>query len=322
MRIATLRLGAGAALGRVRVRPANITALALLAGLLVPAATSSAVVLLNDTWADGSRAETNLPNESAVYASSAADVTVGVGSLSYTQTTSSRRIHTHFAPAGSPVTVGVGEQLLATVEFLGRDGMGTSVSRNFRAGLFRDPDGTQVTADGYNDSGNSTWPNAEGYAAFFPLSTAPGSTQLFQIGKRTVTDGTQTSLLGAGGAYTQATSGGGVVTAALDTLYTLTMELDRVSTNQMNVTYSLADSSGVLATQTVVDSTNGGGEDPSQLGPGAPYISFDTLAFRFSAADGTANRLEFRRFQVELIPEPASLALLGVGGLALLRRRN
>ena len=44
---------------------------------------SSAVVLLNDTWADASRVETNLPTESAVWVGSPEDVTMGVGSLAY-----------------------------------------------------------------------------------------------------------------------------------------------------------------------------------------------------------------------------------------------
>jgi hypothetical protein len=129
-------------------------------------------------------------------------------------------LHTHFAAAGSPANIAVGQTLTATINFFARDGLGASTSRNFRVGLFRDPDGTQVAADGYNDAGGSgnPWANAQGYAAFFPLSTTPGTTQLFQIQKRTVTDGSQTSLLGAGAAYTAAPSGGGVVTAALNNL--------------------------------------------------------------------------------------------------------
>jgi hypothetical protein len=301
----------------MRIAKQPLVAVVALGAMIIMPAPVRAAVLLDDTFADGSRTETSLPTQSAVYVSSAADVTVGVNSLSYTQSTSSRRMHTHFAAAGSPVTVGVGEQLVATVQFYGRDGMTAATNRNFRVGLFYDPDGTQVTADNYNDSGNSTWPNAQGYAAFFPLSTDPGTTQLFQIQKRTVTDGSVTSLLGSGGAYTAAPSGGGVVTAALDTLYTLTITLDRVASDQMNITYALADPSSVLASQTVTDSPVGG-----QLGAAAPYVTFDTLAFRFSLADATANRLEFTRLKVELIPEPASLSLIGLGVTGLLRRRR
>jgi hypothetical protein len=287
---------------------------------LAAGSASANVVLLNDTFADGSRTETNLPNESAVYASHPDAVTMGPGSLSYSQSTSSQRLHTYFAPVGNPVSVGVGEQLLAEIDFYARDGLGTSTSRNFRVGLFHDPDGTHVTTDGYNDAGGSgnPWANAEGYSAFFPLSSSPGTTNLFQIGKRTVTDGSQTSLMGAGAAWTQASAGGGVVTAALNNLYTLAIELDRISTDQMNVTYTLSDASGVLATQTVVDSTDAS----SHLGIGAPYVNFDMLAFRFSAANGTADRLEFTRFHVEHIPEPAALSLVGLAGLMLGRRRR
>jgi hypothetical protein len=286
--------------------------------------TLHAALLLDDTWADADRTDTSLPSESAVYVSAAANAAVSAGSLSYTQSTGSQRLHTHFAPAASPVTIGVGQKLIASIDFLARDGIGTATNRNFRVGLFRDPDGTQVTADGYNDGGGtgSPWANAQGYASFFYLSTAPAGTNLFQHGKR---NGSSTSLLGAGGDYAQASSGGGAATAALDTLYTLTIELDRKLANQVNVTFRLADATGVLSTQTVVDSTNGAGEDPSGFPVATtPYTTFDTLAMRFSSSTATANRREFRRIRVELTPEPTSAALLAGGALALaaVRRRR
>jgi hypothetical protein len=296
--------------------------LAALAATTLAASAPAATILLNDTWTDGQRTQTNLPNESAVFVSAAASTSVAAGSLSYTQSTGSQRLITYFAGAGSPVSVPVGQALKATVSFFARDGLGTSVSRNFRVGLYRDPDGTQVAVDGFNDAGGSgnPWGNAEGYAGLFPLSTTAGTTQLFQIQKRTLVDGSQTSLMGAGAAYTAGPAGGGIVTAALNNLYTLTFTLNRVAAAQMNVTATLADSSGTLANLTTINTTDG----TSQLGTGAPYTAFDMLSFRFSAADGTANRLEFTRIKVELIPEPASLGLLGLAGaaLAVFRRRR
>ena len=67
-------------------------------------------ILLDDTWADGTRDDTNLPDESAVWAGDVDDVTVDVGSLQYGHTgyTDSHKLWTYFAPDGAPVTVTVG----------------------------------------------------------------------------------------------------------------------------------------------------------------------------------------------------------------------
>jgi hypothetical protein len=82
----------------------------------------------------------------------------------------------------------------------------------------------------------------------------------------------------------------------------------------------------VLATQTVSDlgSTFGGTAVIGALpGNNAIYTKFDQLFFRNS--DNTqATGLSFTNWHVEVnsIPEPASIALLWVGGFTLLLRRR
>jgi hypothetical protein len=281
----------------------------------------AATILLNDTWADGSRTETSLPNESAVYASAAGSVAMASGSLSYTQSASSQRLATYFTPNGAPVQLAVGDYLKASVQYVPKGALYNTTSRNFRVGLFHDPTNAQISADGFNDGGGAgnPWEDARGYAVFMPLTMGPSNTAPFQINKRTVLSG-QTSLMGSGGAYTNGTSGGANVVSVLDKVYTITFEVAKVSASQTDLTLTLLDGNTVLSTHTSSD-------DGSTYGAAAPYDNFDLLAFRFSSASGTADVLEFRNFQVEtgrIVPEPTALVMLGlaVAGLVGLRRRS
>jgi hypothetical protein len=285
-----------------------------LAVCLAVSTVCSAQVLLYDTFADGSRGQTNLPNESAVWASGASAVTMGSGSLAYAQSTSSRRLWTYFAPNGSPVSLGVGEQLVATIEFTPRGGLYDVNNKNFRFGLFYDPTSSQILADGATDSGGSgnPWEDSTGYAVQFPLSSGLTTSASASVGKRIA--GLNTSLLGSNNAYPGQTSGGSPVVAAVDTLYTLMLVLDRVAADQMQVTYAIANAAGVIATHSILDDgTFGGNAVPI-------YTQFDQLAFRFSSASGTADVLDFHSIRIDYIPEPATMALLGLGGLLALKR--
>jgi PEP-CTERM motif len=280
-------------------------------------------VLLDETWADGTRTDTSLPNESAVYASAASSATTTVGSLAYAQGTGSQRLATYFAPNGSPIQLGVGEVLKATIDFVPKTMLYDVTSRNFRVGLFHDPTNSQISADGFNDAGGSgnPWEDAEGYAIFMPLTTGvSGNTGPFQINKRTVLSG-NTSLLGSGGAYTTSNGSGTEVVWSLDKTYTLMFQICRVSDTQTDLMASLMDGATLLSSHTVSD-------DGSTFGSAAPYNDFDLLAFRFSSASGTADVLDFRRFRIETgakVPEPATGTMLGLSGAALaglLRRRR
>jgi hypothetical protein len=302
------------------------TAPALIGTIVLVTGQVRATVLLNDTWTDSSRTETNLPDESAVYVShpnteaSPGRAVISPGAFTYdVDTASTTRLHTYLAPQGSPASVNVGEQLIATIDFT----TGTlinSTSRNFRVGLFSHPSNVHVNVDGAGDTGGAgdPWNNAQGYAAFMFLTGSPGTTQLFQIGKRTASG--SGNLMGSTGDYTQAASGGGIAAAASNTAYSLVITMDRVAIDQMNVTYTLSSGESILATQTVVDHLDGGS---SNLGAGAPYTSFDMLAFRFSGTGaGVGEDITFNRFHVQLVPEPASMAVLALSCLTLLRRRR
>lgn len=283
---------------------------------LVMSGFSYGVVLLDDTFADASRAETNLPNESAVWVGSPEDVVMGTGSLAYTQTTSSHKLWTYFTPDGSPVSLGVGEQLIATIGFTPRETLYDTTSKNFRFGLFYDPTDAQSLSDFNSDSGGTgdPWADSTGYAVHFPLSSGSSSSNA-SIGKRIT--GLSTSLLGSGSAYPGITSGGDKFTVTLDTLYTITLALDRIAADQMQVTFTIADADGVISTNSILDDGTFGGYNVPV------YTQFDQLFFRFSKAEGTADVLDFSSIKIEhVVPEPATMILLGLGGLIAARKKH
>jgi len=282
--------------------------------VLCTAGFCSAQVLLYDTFADGSRVETNLPTESAVWVGTPGSVTMGTGSLAYAQSTGSQKLWTYFASNGSPVSLGVGQQLIATIAFTPRQTLYDVTSKNFRFGLFNDPTNDQLFSDTNSDSGGTgdPWGDSTGYATHFALSS--GSSANASVGKRIA--GLTTSLLGSGSAYPGIASGGDKFTVTLDTLYTVTLALDYQAANQMEVTFSIADATGVISTTSIIDDGTFGGYDTGV------YTNFDQLFFRFSKAEGTADVIDFNSIKVEYIPEPATMALLGLGALASLRKRR
>lgn len=280
---------------------------------------SQAVTLLDDDFSDGSRSETNLPDESHFYHSRPDNLTEMAGAIRYVTHTSSSKAHTYFAPPGGFAPLSVGDTLTASLSLTPLLSMNfDDTSRSFRFGVFHDPTDGPVLMDTNDDGGGpgDPWSDAEGYGVQIAMLSDPANTRApFDLGKRT--NLTNSSLLGSSGAYTKA-SGGDPVVMSVGTDYTYTMEISKISSTQTDVTVSLSDATGVLSTHTMSD--NG-----TDLGADAPYDNFSFIGMRWSNEFETATVFDIKSIVVNgpaVVPEPTTLALMGFGSMAMVLRRK
>jgi len=281
---------------RVFARVAACCCITLIAvsGALLAAPPSHADVLLDETLADGSRAESKRPAEAAFWVGREGDVTVAEGVLSTKMGPSSQKIWTYFTEV-EPVTLAVGQKLTASVSFTPRKQLAESTSRSLRIGLFHDPTSPRVEEDVNNDGGGSgaPWTDAQGYAVQVLVTGGEySSTKPFDLGKRTNLTGH--SLLGTSGDYTKI-SGGTPVTLALDKEYRVTLEVTKVSAKQVDLTASLYQGDEQLSTFRLSD-------DGSSLGAAPIYDKFDQLFIRIADNLSTTDQFDFTNFKVELMP--------------------
>ena len=316
-------------------RALTLAAFAGAAALMaLTAGNAQAAPLVNDTWLDGTDTDPASPvhSENGVDADGDGNLESvwyqgGVGTLDpvaaggplrgnmTTGGTSSASWTTYFTPEATPVTLARGEKLAVTWQFSLTNIGGNNTNQNFRVAL-ADTAGTRLAANGSPPSVAYS-----GYAMFMNLSnTALGNTNPFQLRERVVTTG---DLLGAGGNWgangvanaglaNGATAGNAGYTAG--TTYTMLWELERTLLDELQVNVSMTggtlDNDGVASVSYLDASPNG--------------FTFDTFGIRPSGATTTAEFFDTSLFKVDYaaIPEPASLTLLGLGGLAALRRRR
>jgi hypothetical protein len=302
-----------------------------------------AAILLNDSFADGNRSSTNLPSDSPVWIGQSAgngSNSTTTGAINFALPTNSLKVWTYFTsdnsapnnsqPHNAVTQLSAGTSLVSSMSFtLPSGATNASTSRNFRFGIYLDPTDSRVQSDTNSDGGGGTspWADATGYIVQLPLNSDSSGTNPLQIGKRTTSN---TSLAGAGGAYAFAPNGGGTYSLGANTAYTVQLKLDMISSSQLDVTASILQGATVLSTLTVSDlgTTFGGTAIAGGLLPGSQgvYTNFDQLFWRNSDATqvggGPNGPLNVTNFKVDLVPEPGSICLLGLGGLALRRRRK
>ena len=279
-----------------KMKNATATLAAVCVGLIVSlwSTTGWAEVLVDESWADGSRAENKLPDEAAVWIGRTDDVTVSDGFLSTTMDIRSQKLWLYFTPQ-EPVTLATGQSLTASISFIPRGALYENTSRNFRMGLFYDGTSPRVADDTNSDSGGKEgpWADATGYAVQLLLTNDPYTgTASFVLSKRIST--THPNLLGTTADYAKM-PGGARVSEELDKEYTLTLVVKKVADDQVDLSAALFQGDKKLSSTTVHD--NG-----SQLGGTPVYDKFDMLYLRLSDNLTTADQIDFTGIKVTLEP--------------------
>jgi hypothetical protein len=289
---------------------------------------------VNDTWLDADRSDPASPIhsefgvdadadgnlESAWYVGGTAS-TLGpsAGHLVMTPGPSgSASWTTHFAPEATPISlVAAGDQLKVTWVFtpagVANDAV-NNTGQNFRLAIADSPSANRLTVDGAPAA--PTGGNYLGYAMFMNMDQTLRRSTPFSLMERTT---------GTGGFLSASADWASLIDAAgtgdpgyvSGTEYTYTMTLTRNASDGLDIVSTM--------TGALLGPGNQGFLTVSFTDTTPSTFTFDTFGIRPSAAATTATSFDTTLFQVESnvpIPEPTSLALLGLGGLTLLRRRR
>jgi len=166
-----------------------------------------ATVILDDTFADGTRNNQNLPTDSAWFASSGASLTAAPGAMTLNMGASGAILAlTYFAPSSSPVSLSVGDTLLATINFTFNNVNSANSSQGFRIALC-DFSTNRVSADFSSSASQGT--NVPAYGLFQNMAVTFGSASPITIMKRTTI--ADVTLLSASGDWTSLVAGPGDV---------------------------------------------------------------------------------------------------------------
>ncbi len=288
------------------------------------------MVVFDDDFSDGSRAQTGASDTDWWTSSSSSGVEdnvddgIGVGILGLVSGSSGRGIHTVFAPQ---TLDDVGDKLTATFTFTTPTTIGGS-SNSFRVGLFDSLSRAGLNGDvsassgspnadyGWGTSASPAGPGTQklpGFMAIVDVNSGPDADISFDEHYLSTVDGSG-RLMGTTSGFADVGSSGpdeGNLFAA-NTQYTGELIVERTSGTEFTYTYTIAG-----ATHSIVDAT-------------IESDVFDFLGFHVNSnifgssnSPGDAdNGIDFSNIKVEFVPEPGSLALLGLGGLALLARRK
>lgn len=281
----------------------------IVASLVGSTLTTLGAIFIDDDWDDGDRADTNLPDESAWYGSTATvtntslpTLSAAPGSLSghvriFETNAGSRLWLTHFTPAGSPAELlNVGDTFKATAVFSASNVTTTTptTTRTLRIGLFNfsEAGAARVSADGFSTGSGTGAPGAavSGYMLNLNFAQAFTINNPIEIMKRTDTN--NINLMGSTAAFTRvgSTGGGDAATPAFSNEVTYTLEYTvRRNATSVDIGARFSDASGWSISHTVNDSLN-------------PNLRFDTLAWRPNSPTDAADLFTFTRFKAETFP--------------------
>jgi hypothetical protein len=271
-------------------------AVTLSAALLGLAPASRAVVIVDDTWADGSRTNTPISQSNTVwYSSTASSLLVGPNYMLGTNITSARLWVGYFTddPA-SPVTLGEGEMIKVTLVFTPTNvaaWTGSGTQRGLRFGLLNFADGgTRLTSDSFSSSaGNGE--NVTGYMLNLSFYDYFSTETPMEI--RVRTNLSSVNLIGTTADYLSLGSGPCCYSnqPAFVSGVTYTLEFIVARTNATDVGIRTHIFGGDLdLAYSVRDTTTN------------LYHRFDTFAIRPNNLNNAADHFTFSQFKVEVLP--------------------
>jgi pectate lyase len=263
---------------------------ALLFAVVCP---GSATVLLDDTWADGTRNNQSLPTDAAWYVSSSSAWATTTNAMSVTMGTSAILGVSYFGTnSSSPVHLNVGDTLTVTVRFIFTNVAPANSSQGFRLGVFNFAESTLSPKWATGDlSGNSTQGSGvQGYSVFQNFGVTFNSASPTDIRKRT--NLTSTSLLGTSGDHTSLATGPGDTNGfpgfANGTPYALQLAFYRTNSTTLAIT------------ATWQNQTSGATLITSVMDAGASNFNFDGIGFRPQGNGSTSTNITFTEVRVDL----------------------
>jgi hypothetical protein len=269
-----------------------IPTLVALFGLALP---GHATVLLDDTWADGTRINQNLPMKSAWYASTGPALTAAADSMTLSLSSGAVMAITYFTTnATSPVQLSMGDTLTATFRLTLKGVAAANSAQGFRLGLFDFSRSTlthkRLSADKFSNSSQGN--GVPGYALFQNMGVTFAKSAPMDIRKRTTL--THAALLGSSDSWTSLGTGPGNTDTfpgfANGAQYILQLALQRTGTNSLviSATWSNVASGATLAT--------------SVRDNGATNFNFDGIAVRPQNDASSASSISFNEVKVEVVP--------------------
>jgi hypothetical protein len=305
------------------------------------AASASAVLIVSDTWTDGNRTQPIVPHYSDNGSDFDGDGDLeskwfqgGNGSLDPAgpggpldmtmEGTSSSSWTTYFTPEGSEVELRApGEQLKVTWKFsLTGTSTDGNTSQNLRMAIGDSPAASRLVGEGA--PGSQAY---SGYAVFANMGETLGRSDPWEIYKRADSGG---NYLSSSGEWISKVEDGDLDAEgyADDVEYTVVLTLTRTAADEIEFIASITggdlNGDGDL-TATYLDTTPTLWNSTQPIPTGG--FKFDTFGLRPSSLATTAAVFHTTFFSVEgprVIPEPTTLALIGLSGFALLaiRRRR
>ena len=248
-----------------------------------------AVVILDDTFADGSRSTQNLPTDSAWYCSSGSSLTAAPGAMTLQMGSSAILAVSYFTTsANNPVSLNVGDTLSVNITYTFAGMAAENTSQGFRLALCHFG-ASRANADFSSNGGQGT--NVEAYAIFQNMGLSFNNVTPTALELRTTIS--DKSLLGTSGDWTSLGVGPGATNNfpgfTNNVPYTMQLSVQRTDVNVIQVTATwLNDITGATLSTVVMDTA-------------ATNFNFDGIGLRPLTAASTASQIIFNEVQVEYV---------------------